>query len=193
LGDFVDIEILLEALHAANIGDSYTESIGRSYPQVRHASRMAMKSTQTFYDRAMQAAAEKFGRELTQTELAALVGIKQPSVAEWRVTRAKIEHAQVLSAKTGHCVQWLYNGDGPRHPWDVKAQRDPRMQELLGIWNQLTDEGKSRLLGAATTLLQDFRDVPPQGAPPAPPSDDELPQQKPPRPRRTSGDGHSAD
>jgi hypothetical protein len=128
----------------------------------------------SFLDNAMAATTEKFGRRLTQMQLAALLGIAQPSVSEWKTTRAKIEHAQILALKTGHCVEWLYNRTGPRHPWDAQAQGDKRMQELMSIWNQLSEEGRSRLLGASVTLLQDFREQPPS----EPPSGDPSPDQR---------------
>lgn len=157
-----------------NIGESYSMSIGQSYSADVHHS--AMRRTpklppETFLDRAMAAAKEKFGPRFTQTQMAKLVGISQPSVNEWRTGSASPEVAVEIAVKTGCCVNWLYTGLPPRHPWDKEVDGDPRVMELLRLWNQLNDEGKSRLLGAARVFLDQFRA--------APPSDDNPPNDTP--------------
>lgn len=111
--------------------------------------------TKSFFDRVLDAAHEKLGGKVTQVRIANLIGVKQPSVYEWRTGAPKIENGVEIANKLGVCVQWLYTGDGPRHPWDTIAPEDLRLRELLTLWNRLEDPDRKALLGVAKHLKQE--------------------------------------
>lgn len=77
----------------------------------------------------------------------------------------EVENGVEIASKLGVCVQWLYTGDGPRHPWDTIAPEDIRMRELLTLWNQLENPEKKALLGVAKHLKQEAEEaLQPDGA-----------------------------
>jgi hypothetical protein len=150
---------------SAFIGDSYFLSIGRNYERPLHALEMLRPDkSKSFFDRVLDAAHEKLGGKVTQVRIANLIGVKQPSVYEWRTGAPKIENGVEIANKLDVCVQWLYTGDGPRHPWDTIAPEDPRLRELLALWNQLEDPERKALLGVARHLKQEAEESQPDGA-----------------------------
>jgi DNA-binding XRE family transcriptional regulator len=107
---------------------------------------------ETFLDRVLDAAHEKLGAKVTQAQVAALIGVSQPSVYEWRTGAPKIKNGTRIAQKLGVCTEWLYSGNGPRHPWDKIAVEDDRLHEFLALWHALDAPDQKAMLGIAKHL-----------------------------------------
>lgn len=105
----------------------------------------------TFWDRVVEAMQDA-GLKPTQTGAAKLVGISQPSVAEWKEVDGypTMSNAVTLAKKLGVCVEWLLLERGPKHP----IPEDPLAQRLWGMWPLLDDGTKHELVGLATGRLR---------------------------------------
>jgi hypothetical protein len=113
-----------------------------------HASWMA--KDRCFLDRALEALREKFPRDKpTQAKLAALAGVKQPSVNDWRDGSPAIDTGVRLAQALDVCVEWLYTERGPKRP----ARRTPdELGPLSPIWPQLDEKQKAQLARYADFL-----------------------------------------
>jgi DNA-binding XRE family transcriptional regulator len=103
----------------------------------------------TVLERAMEALGDKYPKQATQTKLASIAGVKQPSVNEWRGGYPTMETAVRLATSLGICVEWLLTGRGPKHPVDTQ---DGTLTLLL---SQLNDRQKARLARLAEVLKDD--------------------------------------
>lgn len=94
----------------------------------------------------------------TQTAAAALVHIKQPSVAEWKEIDGypTMANAVELARKLNVCVEWLLLERGPKRP----TPTDPLAQRLWGMWPQLDDGTRHELVGLASGRLRPPGDEP---------------------------------
>jgi DNA-binding XRE family transcriptional regulator len=105
------------------------------------------KQLRSFYDRAMEALAERFPKEKpTQGRLAALAGVKQPTVNDWKDGYPAMDTAVRLATALGVCVEWLFTERGPTSPPDAD---NPTLALLL---SQLDDRQKARLARLAEVL-----------------------------------------
>lgn len=97
-------------------------------------------------------AARLSGYAATQQGVAQMLGISQPSVAEWnRGGMPTIDRARSAAEKSGLCVEWLYTERGPKFPSPADSE-DPLLRELVGIWEKLTAESKAQLIGTAKLM-----------------------------------------
>lgn len=97
---------------------------------------------------------------MTQVELAAKVGVKQPSISGWaNGAGPRVRIALAVATQLGVCVEWLYTGRGPKYPGDPLA---PGLDELAMLWPRLDDDTKRDMLGAARLKARPFG----KGAPP---------------------------
>jgi hypothetical protein len=105
------------------------------------------KQVRSVYERAMEALAERYPKEkATQGKLAALAGVKQPSVNDWKDAYPSMDTAVRLSLALGVCVEWLMTERGPKRPPDAD---NPTLALLL---SQLDDRQKARLAKLAEVL-----------------------------------------
>lgn len=149
LGRIRRFEIGVECLHmdAESIGNAYWNAIGQTYNDSRHA--VVMVKPRSFLERALEALQERYPRQkATQERLAALAGVKQPSVNDWKVGFPAMDTAVRLAENLGVCVEWLFTERGPKYP--PKAPRD-EIGSLSLIWTQLDDRKK-----AEVTRFADF-------------------------------------
>lgn len=135
---------------ASIIGISYALSTGVPYPAKRSMGDMERR---TPLDRAIEALRES-GYTGTQKEIAALLGIKQPSVAEWKNGGPKLQNAIVLARKLNVCVEWLLTERGPKRPG---APMDPVSQALWDAWGRISHEDRNRVVGFAQALTRPIR------------------------------------
>lgn len=88
----------------------------------------------------------------TQAAAAALVGIKQPSVQEWKQPGGfpTMDRAVVLATKLNVNVEWLLTERGPKRP----APPDSYAQQLWSMWTDLNEGDKRELVVRAEGWLQ---------------------------------------
>src|SRR6185436_18847499 len=132
--------ITLKCLHMTreSIGLAYSDAIGPFDFGLKHALGMA-KQLRSVYERAMEALAERHpGSKATQGRLAALAGVKQPSVNDWKDGYPTMDTAIRLAFGLGVCVEWLLTERGPKRP---PAADDHTLALLL---SQLDDRQKAR-------------------------------------------------
>lgn len=109
-----------------------------------------MAKDRSFYDRSIEALQEKFPRDKpTQVKLAALAGVRQPTVNDWKEGVPAIDTGVRLAEALGVCVEWLYTERGPKRP--PKAATDT-LGPLSPIWSQLTDKQRIALARYADFL-----------------------------------------
>jgi len=142
--------IRLKCLHMGShtIGITYSRAIGHIDSGLLHAFGMA-KQLRSFYDRAMEALAERFPKEKpTQGRLAMLAGVKQPTVNDWKDGYPGMDTAVRLATALGVCVEWLFTERGPKRPPDAD---NPTLALLL---SQLDDRQKAKLAKLAEVLKE---------------------------------------
>lgn len=119
-----------------NIGVSYVVSIGRTYGNFLHALAMQDATKKSFWDRVLEALADRGIDRDQQTVVAEMIGIKQPSVWEWtpegKSSKPSMKNALKLAGKLDVCVEWLLTGRGTK--WPIPS--DPLAQELWDIWQK---------------------------------------------------------
>lgn len=116
-----------------NIGDSYVMSIGRTYEDFPHASEMSEDIKKSFWERVLEVLADRGVDRDQQTTVAKMIGIKQPSVAEWLDGgKPSMKNAIKLATKLEVCVEWLLTGRGDKRP----VPPDSSAQELWRIWQK---------------------------------------------------------
>jgi hypothetical protein len=88
----------------------------------------------------------------TQTAAADLVGLKQPSVQEWKKPGGypTMENAVTLAHKLNVNVEWLMTERGPKRP----APTDSYAQLLWSMWTDLNEGDKRELVVRAEGWLQ---------------------------------------
>lgn len=97
-------------------------------------------------------AARLAGYDATQDGISKMLGMSQPSVADWnRGGMPTIQRAVKAATKSGLCVEWLYTARGPKHPPPDDCD-DPQLRDLVGIWEKLTPESKAQLIGTAKLM-----------------------------------------
>lgn len=138
------------------IGVSDTSAIGYIDMDFRQASVMRKSEKRTFLQRAMEAYKERYEEKPTQTKLAALVGKKQPSAAEWGQPGRFPEMGAVteLAKRFGVTVEWLLTERGPKYvpPVDTDAQA------LWRLWPRLGELDRARVVAYAEARLDETRD-----------------------------------
>lgn len=151
-------EPIAERFHMTpeSIGFAYDNAIGPSYGRLFHNRPMAKRSERSFLDRALEALAEKYPRErATQTRLAQLAGVKQPSVHEWgdKDRAPAIPNAVDLAMKLDVCVEWLYTERGPKRPAGG-AVVDEHLTPILEAWPKL-DPALKRQIARYADFVKD--------------------------------------
>lgn len=107
---------------------------------------MSKSAEQSIYDRALEAASDHHGRPATQTEMAKLAGVKQPSVTKWRVGGMDLKTAAEFSKNTKVAVEWLLTGRGSKLVADTVPAD---MKELVRLWVHMSDQVKRDVIGYA--------------------------------------------
>jgi DNA-binding XRE family transcriptional regulator len=130
-----------------NIGNSYAKSIGRSYATRIQNASVRKNTDRTVWERVKEALNDA-GMPPTQAYAAKLLGIRQPSVAEWNQPRGAptIDNAIALGLRLNVSVDWIYTGREPKRPGPPD---DPIAQELWDVWGRLEEAHKQQLLGYA--------------------------------------------
>lgn len=142
-----------------SIGISYVNTIGQSYAPDEHCSVVAKIHKTGFWGRLVEALNDYGIYENYQTEVAKLIGIKQPSVAEWESGETMPSMANVvkLAGKINADVQYLYLDK--RNKYSI-PRRDKEAIELWSLWHLLSPATRGRLLGIAQ---ESIRQAPPSG------------------------------
>lgn len=86
------------------------------------------------------------GKPATQTQIADMLHIKQPSVSEWKTSLPSLRHALTLAHKLNVCVEWIYTERGPKRPG---APLEGPAQELWDLWPRLPEATRQQILGHA--------------------------------------------
>lgn len=107
---------------------------------------MTANTGRTFWSR-VQEALRTAGKPDTQTHLATVLKIEQPSISDWNKPGGFpiVERVIEIARYADVCVEWLYTERGPKHPPPV----DPTAQQLWEIWPRLDDVSKGEILGRA--------------------------------------------
>ena len=81
----------------------------------------------------------------TQTAVAKVCGITQPSVQRWAVGEnlPTLKQAVRFGMKTGVCVEWIYTGRGPKHP---EAKPGSTTEAVLQIFHALDEDAQEEVL-----------------------------------------------
>lgn len=96
------------------------------------------------------------GIKPTQKAAAALIGVKQPSVAKWTTGGyPNTEHVVELAAKLEVTVEWLYSERGPKRPMDA---------ESTALLNAFTSLRNPKLRSRAIAYIEGLADVAPSEA-----------------------------
>lgn len=100
----------------------------------------------TFWSRVEEILLEN-GEKPSLTAVADMIGIKQPSVSEWKKPGGypTIENGVKLAQKIRACVEWLYTERGPKRP----TPADMAAQRLWTLWDRLEDIDKGEVVGVA--------------------------------------------
>jgi hypothetical protein len=133
----------------SNIGHSYEPSIGRTYPDLPHASGMDKDCEDNIVTRLARAARLKFKRDVTLKEIGSWVGVTQPSVSGWSDPEnggPTLANGRKLALKLEVCVDWIYTG---REPMMAGPPSEPSLAKLLNYWPDLDEELKGELVGQA--------------------------------------------
>ena len=93
-------------------------------------------------------AAARKAKGWSQEKLGQMMGLSQQAIAKYEGPRGDVsgETLLQLSGVLGVTVSYLLGVDGGE-------EEDPRMSEIRGIFDSLSDEGKTALLGAARGLM----------------------------------------
>ena len=102
------------------------------------------KPKRSFYDRAWEALLERHGQRSTQALLAALAGVKQPTVNDWKEKGPKLANAVRLAENLGVCVEWLYTERGPKRPGEGAP--------MAPIWAELDEDERTEISRFAAFL-----------------------------------------
>ena len=131
---------------AQTIGDSYAASIGHTYSGSQQNAAVVRRPTRTFWQRLKEALRDA-GKPATQAYAASLLGIEQPSVAEWNRPGGypTVKNAVVLAEKANCCVEWLFTERGPKRPTPV----DETAERLWNLWPQIDDITKGEIVRLA--------------------------------------------
>lgn len=98
----------------------------------------------------MEALRERYPREKpTQTRLAALAGVRQPTVNDWKEAYPTMETAVRLAENLNVCVEWLWTERGPKHP--PKSADVP----LATVWPELDEDQRTQVERFADFLKQE--------------------------------------
>lgn len=98
------------------------------------------KVTRSFYERAMEALREKYPRDPTQRHLAALAGVKQPSVNDWKTGYPTMDTGVRLARALGVCTEWLWTERGPKHPPQATTE-----MPLATLWPELNQDQRTQV------------------------------------------------
>lgn len=159
LRQIVRFAVLGECSHMSapkTIGTAYDLSIGRSYSNFVHASFMAKQKQRTVLERALEALSEKYPKKKpTQTRLAELAGVSQPTVNEWGEPDRypSMPTAVKLSRELDICVEWLLTERGPKYA----TLPEPTLDPLLTQWRGLRDEQRAQLARFAEFMRDDSK------------------------------------
>lgn len=82
----------------------------------------------------------------TQSEIAEMLKISQPSVSAWKTSLPSLKHGLALAEKLNVCVEWIYTGRGPKRPG---APLEWAAQELWDLWPRLPEATRQQILGHA--------------------------------------------
>lgn len=149
LGGLGMTQVIAESFHFGDfIAKTYIASIADSYalesqnPAMTHAPDSGII-------RRLKEAAQRAGKPATQAGIAAMLGISQPSVAEWnRGGMPTIERTVRAAELSGLCVEWIYTGRGPKTPGN-EIPADDQVRELLKVWDKLAPDARGSLLSTA--------------------------------------------
>lgn len=87
-----------------------------------------------------------------QTEIGRAVGVRQTMISAYK-TGAKgpsMKAAIRLATYAEMCVQYLLTEEGPQRPWGTV---DDEFKKLVMYWENLTDEGRAKLLERGEELF----------------------------------------
>lgn len=132
----------------SSIGFSYSIATGLTYVASGDTSHMG----RTPWNRIQEAMRDK-GLKPTQVECARLIGVKQPSVAEWASgeTAPSMENSRILAKKLGVCVEWILTEQGPKHPG---PPMEPEAQAVWDAWSRIPPDDRGRAAGFVEALAR---------------------------------------
>lgn len=132
------------------ITTGYHVSTSRSYLTLPHTCGMGQ---QTFWDRLIERFREKWPRvRPTQRKIAALIGVKQPSVQKWKNGGyPDMEHAIDLARRLDVTVEWLLTGRGSKYPLDPPGFL---VAEIIRLALQMSEPQQMDLVKYARYILQ---------------------------------------
>jgi transcriptional regulator with XRE-family HTH domain len=103
-------------------------------------------------DRIRDAYREKYKAKPTQTQIATIAGVRQPSVSDWGKDGKfpELRNAVALAVDLDVSLEWLLTERGPRRvpPADAESQL------LWKLWRQLDDLGRSKVIAYTEQRLE---------------------------------------
>jgi len=130
------------------IGPSYSSAIGSSYE--RPGQNCGMSKKRSILDRAKEVLGEK-GLPQTQTYIAELLGIKQPSVSQWDDPGrygGDPKNIRRLAKILGVCFDWLQDEVGPKYLGP--PQNDALAGRFWSMWETMPLAVRENIVGYAT-------------------------------------------
>jgi hypothetical protein len=153
----------MPAINAQTV-DSVNAQSGKPCRDNGHMAKTAVHQASGFWKRLEEALSNR--REwqpVNANHVATRLKMSQGSVYRWYrgVGMPELDTALYLAKEAGVCVDWLLNNVKPKYP----IAKDPALRELVQMCEELSDEGRERVLRAARgELLQQqvemHKDVP---------------------------------
>lgn len=142
------------SIHAPDYRDSYCAVNRYSYLPDGFAVNTVDGMKTTLQDRLRSALAES---PLTQTELAKLSGISQPTLSALiRVEGTGSQNIAQIAHNLGVRALWLATGEGPRYESDFFL--DGAESELISIWRKFPPASQRSMLAQFRAVLNSLED-----------------------------------
>lgn len=143
--------LLMPQINAQTVDTVNARTVNRRAKNGR-MSRTPTYPASEFWARLEEAIGKNFENGMNANALATRLDMSQGTVHRWYLGKGypELELAIRLARQGGVCVEWLLTGRKPKHP----ISKDPLLNELFEICDQLTKEGREHVLINARGQLQ---------------------------------------
>ena len=132
---------------------THVSKVRKTHMQIRHNRHMVKILDQW---KRLQEATSQLEEVERSPYFEKLCKVDQTTVSRWRTGKHVISprHARSVSKKTGFCVQYLREGNGPRR-WDGQAEDH---EQWIALLDAMSDQDREETLRFARFRAQDLQD-----------------------------------